>query len=344
MRVAFFDTKPYDRQSFDQYASDYDVEIKYFEAKLNEDTVALAARSEVVCAFVNDTLNQAVIDALVDMGVRLLALRCAGYNHVDFEAAYQKLHIVRVPAYSPYAVAEHAVALMFALNRKTHRAFVRTRDNNFNINGLTGFDFHGKTVGVIGTGKIGRIFIDICKGLGMHVLAYDMYPVDIEGVTFVDLSTLYQKSDIISLHCPLTKETHYLINQDSIKQMKDGVMLINTSRGALVQTEHLIEGLKSRKVGSAGLDVYEEESEYFFEDFSTEIIDDDILARLLSFSNVLVTSHQAFLTKEALSNIAQTTLDNIRAYKNDAPLENEVCYHCPQGGTKCNKKENGRCF
>ncbi len=175
MRVCIFDTKPYDRQSFDQYASNYDVEIKYFEAKLNEDTVALAARSEVVCAFVNDTLNQAVIDALVDMGVRLLALRCAGYNHVDFEAAYQKLHIVRVPAYSPYAVAEHAVALMFALNRKTHRAFVRTRDNNFNINGLTGFDFHGKTVGVIGTGKIGRIFIDICKGLGMHVLAYDMY-------------------------------------------------------------------------------------------------------------------------------------------------------------------------
>jgi D-lactate dehydrogenase len=344
MKIAFFDTKPYDRQSFDQYIDQYDIEIKYFEAKLNEDTVALAAHSDVVCAFVNDTLNEAVLDTLVDMGIDLLALRCAGYNHVDFEAAYDKVHIVRVPAYSPYAVAEHAIALMFSLNRKTHRAYVRTRDNNFNINGLTGFDFHGKTVGVIGTGKIGRIFIDICKGLGMKILAYDMYPSEIEGVEFVDLTSLYQKSDIISLHCPLTQDTHYMIDDDAIQQMKEGVMLINTSRGALVQTEHLIDGLKSKKIGSAGLDVYEEESEYFFEDFSSESIDDDNLARLLSFSNVLVTSHQAFLTKEALSNIAETTLENVKAYQEGSPLVNEVCYHCPDVPANCNKKETGRCF
>ncbi|PKM52852.1 MAG: hydroxyacid dehydrogenase, partial [Firmicutes bacterium HGW-Firmicutes-5] len=273
-----------------------------------------------------------------------LALRCAGYNHVDFKAAYNRLHIVRVPAYSPYAVAEHAIALMFSLNRKTHRAYVRTRDNNFNINGLTGFDFHGKTVGVIGTGKIGRIFIDICKGLGMKVIAYDMYPSEIEGVEFVELASLYQASDIISLHCPLTKETHYMIDDHAIQQMKEGVMLINTSRGALVQTEHLIDGLKSKRIGSAGLDVYEEESEYFFEDFSSESIDDDILARLLSFSNVLVTSHQAFLTKEALSNIAETTLENIKAYQEGKLLVNEVCYHCPEGPSKCKKKETGRCW
>jgi D-lactate dehydrogenase len=344
MKIAFFDTKPYDRQSFDQYIDQYDIEIKYFEAKLNEDTVALAAHSDVVCAFVNDTLNETVLDTLVDMGIGLLALRCAGYNHVDFEAAYDKVHIVRVPAYSPYAVAEHAIALMFSLNRKTHRAYVRTRDNNFNINGLTGFDFHGKTVGVIGTGKIGRIFIDICKGLGMKILAYDMYPSEIEGVEFVDLTSLYQKSDVISLHCPLTQDTHYMIDVDAIQQMKEGVMLINTSRGALVQTEHLIDGLKSKKIGSAGLDVYEEESEYFFEDFSSESIDDDNLARLLSFSNVLVTSHQAFLTKEALSNIAQTTLENVKAYQEGRPLVNEVCYHCPEVPTNCNKKEKGSCF
>jgi D-lactate dehydrogenase len=344
MKIAFFDTKPYDRLAFDQYVDKYDVEIKYFEAKLNEDTVALATDSDVVCAFVNDILNEAVINALVDMGINLLALRCSGYNHVDFEAADNKLHIVRVPAYSPFAVAEHAIALMFSLNRKIHRAYIRTRDNNFNINGLTGFDFHGKTVGVIGTGKIGRIFIDICKGLGMKVLAYDPYPSEIQGVKFVELTALYQESDIISLHCPLTKETHYIINDHAIQQMKEGVMLINTSRGALVQTEHLIQGLKSRKIGAAGLDVYEEESEYFFEDFSAEIIDDDILVRLLSFNNVLITSHQAFLTKEALSNIAETTLENVKAYQEGKPLVNEVCYHCPEGPTKCEKKDNGRCF
>jgi len=344
MNIAFFDTKPYDRASFDSLLGQYPFEIKYFETKLNLDTMSLASGCEVVCAFVNDTLNRDVIEGLQDLGVELIALRCAGYNHVDFKAAYEKIHVVRVPAYSPYAVAEHALALMFALNRKTHRAFVRTRDNNFNINGLTGFDFNGKTVGVIGTGKIGRIFVKICKGLNMNVLAYDPYPIADDEIQYVDLSTLYHKSDIISLHCPLTPENLHMINKEAISQMKPGVMLINTSRGGLVQTEDLIGGLKSRHVGSAGLDVYEEESDYFFEDFSADIISDDTLARLLSFNNVLVTSHQAFLTKEALENIAHTTLDNIMEYAEHKPLQHEICYHFTDEGHECRKKANGLCF
>jgi D-lactate dehydrogenase len=271
---------------------------------------------------------------------------------VAFKAAYKKIHVVRVPAYSPYAVAEHALALMVSINRKIHRAYTRTRDNNFNISGLTGFDFYQKTIGVIGTGKIGKIFMDICKGLKMNILAYDLYPSEIEGVEYVDLETLYKKSDIISLHCPLTKETQHMINEETIAKMKDGVMLINTSRGGLVDTESLIEGLKSRKIRSAALDVYEEESDYFFEDFSADIIDDDLLARLLSFNNVLITSHQAFLTEEALNNIATTTLDNISAYMNGLRLDNEICYHCPAVGGKCPKKDTvddqgnkiGKCF
>ena len=344
MNIAFFDTKPYDRDSFNSLLGQYPFKIKYLETKLNRDTLSLASGCEVVCAFVNDTLNRDVIEGLHALGVGLIALRCAGYNHVDFEAAYGKIHVVRVPAYSPYAVAEHALALMFALNRKTHRAFVRTRDNNFNITGLTGFDFNGKTVGVIGTGKIGRIFAKICQGLNMHVLAYDPYPLEDDQIQYVDLPTLYSKSDIISLHCPLTPENLHMINKEAISQMKPGVMLINTSRGGLVQTEDLIEGLKSRHVGSAGLDVYEEESDYFFEDFSTDIINDDTLARLLTFNNVLVTSHQAFLTKEALENIAQTTLDNIKAYAEQKPLEHEICYQYPDQGHQCRKKTTGVCF
>lgn len=344
MKIAFFDTKKYDKQSFDGMNTSYGFKIKYYDAKLDEDTVMLAKGFDVVCAFVNDTVNEAVINQLHDLGVGLVALRCAGYNNVDFKTAFGKVHVVRVPAYSPYAVAEHAVALMFSVNRKIHRAYTRTRDNNFNISGLTGFDFFGKTVGVVGTGKIGRIFIDICKGLNMNVLAYDLYPAEIEGVTYVDLETLYKESDVISLHCPLTKETHHLINEKAISQMKEGVVIINTSRGGLVDTESLIEGLKSRKIGSAGLDVYEEESEYFFEDMSADIIDDDLLARLLSFNNVLVTSHQAFLTEEALHNIAETTLENIKAFSEDKSLTNEICYEITGKGDHCAKKETGKCF
>jgi len=328
MKIAFYDAKNYDKVSFNGLNDQYGFKIKYYDTKLNEDTAKLAKGYDVVCAFVNDTINDVVIDLLHELGVGLIAMRCAGYNNVDFDAALNKIHVVRVPAYSPYAVAEHALALIMTLNRKTHKAYSRTRDNNFNINGLQGFDLRGKTVGVIGTGKIGQIFAGICQGIGMKVIAYDKYPNEGTGLSYVDLETLYQASDIISLHCPLLKDTHHIISQASIKQMKSGVMLINTSRGGLIDTEALIQGMKDKKIGYAGLDVYEEESEYFFEDFSEEIIDDDVLARLLSFPNVLVTSHQAFLTAEALNNIAATTLDSIKAYGNQENLTHEICYNC----------------
>lgn len=326
MKIAFYDTKNYDMTAFNRLNDTYGFKIKYFESKLTEDTARLARGYDVVCAFVNDTINDVVIDVLEEVGVGLIAMRCAGYNNVDFEAAKGRIKVVRVPAYSPYAVAEHALALIMTLNRKTHKAYSRTRDNNFNINGLQGFDLYGKTIGVIGTGKIGRVFAGICEGVGMKVLAYDKFPSEASGLTYVDLDTLYAQSDIISLHCPLLKETHHIIGATSIDKMKEGVMVINTSRGGLVDTEALIEGLKEKKIGYAGLDVYEEESDYFFEDFSEEIISDDVLARLLSFPNVLVTSHQAFLTKEALENIATTTLDSIKAYQDGDTLINEICY------------------
>lgn len=343
MKIAFYDTKNYDRQSFDRLNQIYGFKIKYFDYKLNEDTASLSNGYDVVCAFVNDTLNEEVINVLSDNGVKLIAMRCAGYNNVDFKAAFGKIHVVRVPAYSPYAVAEHALALLMTLNRKTHKAYSRTRDNNFNINGLQGFDLYQKTVGVVGTGKIGRIFAGICQGVGMKVLAYDKFPNDESGLTYVDLETLYKSSDIISLHCPLLKDTHHLINEGSIAQMKDGVMVINTSRGGLVDTEALIDGLKSKKIGYAGLDVYEEESEYFFEDMSEEILDDDVLARLLTFPNVLVTSHQAFLTAEALENIATTTLESIAKFSKGEFLDTEICYNCDKK-TVCQPERPHRCF
>lgn len=328
MKIAFYDAKNYDKLSFNRLNATYGFKIKYYDYKLNEDTVKLCKGYDVVCAFVNDTISGEVIETLHGQGVGLIAMRCAGYNNVDFDAALNKVHVVRVPAYSPYAVAEHALALIMTLNRKTHKAYSRTRDNNFNINGLQGFDLHNKTVGVIGTGKIGQIFANICRGIGMKVLAYDKYPSESSGLTYVDLETLYQKSDVISLHCPLLKDTHHIISKSSIALMKQGVMIINTSRGGLIDTEALIQGLKDKKVGYAGLDVYEEESEYFFEDFSDEIIDDDVLARILSFPNVLVTSHQAFLTAEALENIASTTLESVKAYACGDALINEICYNC----------------
>lgn len=332
MKIAFYDAKPYDQLSFDQQNENTGFKIKYFEYKLNEDTAKLSRGYDVVCAFVNDTINKEVIDILYDQGIRLLAMRCAGYNNIDFKAAHEKIQVVRVPAYSPYAVAEHAMALIMSLNRKTHKAYARTRENNFSINGFLGFDLYKKTIGIIGTGKIGQILSDICKGFGMHIIAYDKYPNVSLGLEYVSLNTLYEQSDIISLHCPLLKDTYYLINEDSISKMKESVMVINTSRGSLIDTEALINGLKSKRIGSAGLDVYEEEENYFFEDFSEEIIDDDILARLLSFPNVLVTSHQAFFTKEALANIAITTLDNIKAFDEGKELVNEVCYKCDKTG------------
>ena len=344
MKIAFFDTKPYDKPSFDKYGEQHGVEFKYFEAKLNEDTAELTHGFDGVCAFVNDTINAEVIDKLYALGVKVLALRCAGFNNVDMKHAYGKLHVLRVPAYSPYAVAEHTMALLLTSIRRIHKAYIRSKDFNFSLSGLTGFDLHGKTVGVIGTGRIGRVFIDICRGFGMKVLAYDKFPAreieDGERVRYVGLDEIFEKSDVISLHCPLTEETHHLIDEDALRKCKKGVVLLNTSRGALVDAEALLAAIKSRKVGADCLDVYEEESDLFFEDNSGHIMEDDTLARLISMPNVIVTSHQAFLTEEALSNIAETTVQNIVDIFERGQCPNELCY---RGGSAEDCK-SGKCF
>ena len=327
MKLAFFDAKPYDKPAFDRYAADAGIKIKYYETKLNEDTVELATGADAVCVFVNDTVNREVIDRLYELGVKTVALRCAGFNNVDIKHAAGKIRVVRVPAYSPYAVAEHAIALLLTSIRRIHKAYIRTRDFNFSLNGMTGFDLHGKTVGVIGTGRIGRVFIDICLGFGMKVLAYDKFPAEGldngDTVRYVTTEELFAKSDIISLHCPLTEETYHIINEQSLAACKRGVVLINTSRGALVDAEALLSAIKARQVGAACLDVYEEESDLFFEDNSGHILEDDTLARLISMPNVIVSSHQAFLTEEALSNIAETTVENLIQIENGT-CENEV--------------------
>lgn len=344
MKLAFFDAKPYDKPGFDAHAAGTGLEIKYFETKLNEDTASLARGFDGVCVFVNDTVNAKVVETLYKEGVRVVALRCAGFNNVDTRACFGKLHVFRVPAYSPYAVAEHAMALLLTVNRHTNKAYIRTRDFNFSLSGLTGFDLHGKTVGVVGTGKIGRIFADICKGFGMRVLAYDKFPNPSAGLDYVELTELLEQSDVISLHCPLTDETRHMINAAAIEKMKPGAVLVNTSRGGLVDTEALIEGLKSRKVGAACLDVYEEEGDLFYEDCSEEIVADDTLVRLISMPNVIVTSHQAFLTKEALNNIAATTVDNLMKFERGEPSpDTEVCYHCERKEA-CRKERNQKCF
>ncbi|MDF2686398.1 MAG: D-lactate dehydrogenase [Clostridia bacterium] len=341
--IAFFDTKPYDKEWFNYFKKDFDFDFKYFENKLNCDTAFMTSGCDGVVAFVNDIIDKKVIDILYENKINIIALRSAGYNNVDFKAAFNKIHVVRVPAYSPYAVAEHALALLLTLNRKIHRAYNRTRDNNFSLVGLQGFDLNGKTVGIIGTGKIGQVFVNICKGLGMKIVAYDPYPSEGLNIEYISPEELYKRSDIISLHCPLTKDTHHIINAESIKQMKDDVYIINTSRGALIDSEALLEAIKAKKIGGAGLDVYEEESELFFEDFSNTILQDDVLARLVSMPNVIVTSHQGFFTKEALHNIAKSTLENLNAFFNDKRLENEICYKCIKEST-CDKKNIKRCF
>ena len=328
MKVAFFDTKPYDIPGFDHYTAESDLEIKYFETRLNEDTVSLAQGYDAVCVFVNDTVSAPVVDKLCEMGVKVLALRCAGFNNVDIRACQGRLPVYRVPAYSPYAVAEHAMALLLTINRRTHKAYIRTRDFNFSLQGLAGFDLHGKTVGIVGTGKIGRVFADICKGFGMNILAYDKFPAKDSGLHYVELPELFEKSDIMSLHCPLTEETRHIIDGESIARMKKGVTIINTSRGALVNTEDLINGIKDKKVGAACLDVYEEEGDFFYEDFSGHIVQDDKLVRLIAMPNVIVTSHQAFLTQEALDSIANTTVDNLTRFFQGNPNETtEVRYN-----------------
>ncbi len=328
VKVAFFDTKSYDETSFNKTNADYGFDIHYYQEHLNLKTVPLAKGADVVCIFVNAECNAAVIDELEKYGVKLIALRCAGFNNVDLKAAKGRIKVVRVPAYSPHAVAEYAVSLMLALNRKIFRAVNRTREGNFALKGLMGFDMHGKTAGIVGMGRIAKELIKILHGFGMRVMAYDLYPdqdfAKQYDVQLVSLDELYAQSDIISLHCPLTPETTFLINAQSIAKMKRGVMIINTGRGKLIHTEDLIEGLRTKQVGSAGLDVYEEEKNYFYEDRSDKIIDDDVLARLLMMPNVVLTSHQAFFTAEAMHNIALTTLESIKEFSEGKALTNEV--------------------
>jgi D-lactate dehydrogenase len=324
VNIAIFSAKRYDRE-FLNAANGSLHKLRFFEPHLNEETVGLATGFEAVCVFVNDHVNAAVIAKLRSLGVRLIALRCAGYNNVDLSAATKHgITVVRVPAYSPYAVAEHTIALMLALNRKVHRAYNRVREGNFALDGLVGFDMHGKTVSVIGTGQIGTVVAQILTGFGCPTLAFDPFPnatCRSIGVRYVGPNELLAQSDIISLHCPLTPENKYIINDAAIARMKDGVMLINTSRGALLDTVAIINGLKSGKIGSLGLDVYEEEEKIFFEDRSGLILGDDVFARLLTFPNVIITGHQAFFTREALSNIAATTIENITKFENNEPLE-----------------------
>ena len=324
MHVAVFSTQSYDREYFDR-ANDGQHELSYLKTSLEKDTVALARDAEAVCVFVNDDLSAGVIAQLAEQGVRLIALRCAGFNNVDLEAAEDHgIRVVRVPAYSPEAIAEHALALILTLNRKTHKAYNRVREGNFSLERMVGFNLYGKTIGVIGTGRIGRAFCTLLQGFGCIVLGYDKFPNADVPVKYVKLDELYRRSDIVSLHCPLNEETHHLIDEAALEKMKDGAMLINTSRGGLVKTKAAIHALKHRKLGYLGLDVYEQEEALFFQDHSESIIPDDMIARLMSFPNVLVTAHQGFFTAEALTQIAETTIDNISAFASDGPLTNEV--------------------
>ena len=328
-RIVFFGAKSYDRESFDKVNEKFGFELKYFKAHPTLDNVSLTQGATAVCVFVNDPVNADIVRAMADHGVKLIALRCAGYNNVDLQAAAEVgIRVVRVPAYSPHAIAEYALALMLAADRHIPRAVTRTSDGNFSLQGLLGFDLYGKTLGVIGTGKIAKVLVRMLSGFGMTILGYDPYPDEefalVNAMQYVTLDELFQRSDIITLHCPLTPETRYVINAESIAKMKDGVMIVNTGRGQLIDTNALIEGLKSRKIGSAALDVYEEEGNYFYEDTSDAVIVDDTLARLLSFNNVYVTSHQAFFTREALHNIANTTLRNVKDFVEGKSLINEV--------------------
>lgn len=336
-RIAFFGTKKYDQETFcavnesvDEYGKPrFGFELKYYKSHPTMDNIVLVQGATVVCVFVNDPLTADIIAEMGRLGVRLIALRCAGFNNVDLAAAKQAgIRVVRVPAYSPHAIAEFTLGLILAVNRHLPRAVARTRDGNFSLQGLMGFDLYGKTIGVIGTGKIAKVLIELLQGFGMRILGYDPYPDKAfaakTGLEYVELDTLLREADIISLHCPLTSENHYMINAEAIGKMKQGVMIVNTGRGGLIDTEALIQGLKSRHIGSAALDVYEEEGDYFYEDISDNIIEDDVLARLLSFNNVLLTSHQAFFTREALTNIATTTLQNVQDFVEGRELANEV--------------------
>ena len=326
--VAFYDAKPYDIEFFTNLNKEYLYTIEFLETNLNSKTALLAEGADVVCAFVNDKIDKKTILTLEKMGIKLIAMRCAGFNNVDLETAYGKIPVVRVPAYSPHSIAEYSAALLFSLTRKIPLAFNRTRDGNFQLNGLTGRNLHGRTCGIVGTGKIGKLMAQIMKSCGMKVIAYDAYAdkdwASEVGVEYTNKETLFIQSDVVSLHCPLTTETRHIINDRSLAMMKKDAVIINTGRGALIDSKALIEALKDKKIGGAALDVYEEEDEYFYEDWSTTVIQDDVLARLLFMPNVIVSSHQAFLTEEALTAIARTTFENIKAFAENLPLENEV--------------------
>lgn len=326
IRVAFFDAKEYEKTAFVAENKYGEFDIIFYDTKLTVDTVGLARGNDAVCVFVNDIIDSEVINRLVECNIPILALRCSGYNNVDLDYASGRIRVVRVPNYSPYAVAEHAMALLLTSIRRIHKAYIRTRDYNFSLSGLTGFELHGRTVGVVGTGQIGRVFIDICKGFGMNVVACDKYPSENLGVEYVSFEELCKLSDVISFHCPLNSETKHIVNNRTISLMKKGVIIVNTSRGGIIDSETLLEGIKSRHIGAACLDVYEEEAEVFFNDRSGHILDDDTLLRLISMPNVIVTSHQAFLTKEALSAIAVTTLNNIYETVNSKRCENEITF------------------
>lgn len=329
MKIAFFDTHSYDKKSFLAANESFNYKIDFRDYKLNENTALTAKGFNVVCVFVNDLVNEAVINTLKECGVKLIALRCAGFNNVDLKAAAKVgIKVVRVPAYSPYAVAEHGAALLMSLTRHIPQAYLRTKTANFNIEGLTGRDLHGLTGGILGTGKIGQIMADILKGFGMNIIAYDPFPnqnwAKEKNAQYVSLEEIFKQSDVLSLHCPLTEETKHIVNHDSMKMMKKDAVIINTGRGALIDSKALVHALKHGHIGGIGMDVYEEESRYFFSDWSTDIMTDDVLARLLTFPNVIITSHQAFLTTNALKNLADTTLQNIQAFKSGQALENEV--------------------
>lgn len=324
MKIAFYDTKEYDKVWFEKLAVEYGYEIIFYESRFVADTAILANGCDAVCLFVNDIVDEKSVNMLCEMGVKTILLRCAGYDNVDLKACEGKITVMRVPSYSPTAVAEYAIALFLTLNRKIHKAYTRTREFNFKISGLTGITLRGKTAGVVGTGKIGKIMIEILRGFGMNVLAYDPYPDTSLNVEYVTIDELLKNSDMITLHCPLSPDTRYIINKNSISKMKDGVFLINTSRGGLVDTQALNDGLRSNKFMGVALDVYEEEDEYFFEDRSNDIIKDDELIKLMAYPNVIITSHQAFFTHESLEAIARVSLDNLKAFVDGASLENEV--------------------
>ncbi|MDF2157339.1 2-hydroxyacid dehydrogenase [Algoriphagus sp. CAU 1675] len=330
MRIAFFSAKSYDRKSFDRFRKDFAHEITYFDTKLDQQSATLAQGYPCVCSFVNDYLDKPTLQKLSKAGIKLIALRCAGYNQVDIKAAKQLgIKVVRVPAYSPEAVAEHAFALILTLSRKTHKAFNRVRENNFSLEGLTGFNLFGKTIGVIGTGAIGTAFCRIALGFGCKVIAFDLFEneeLKKRGVQYMGLNEVFMNSDILSLHCPLTTETHHLINERSIQILKDGIMLINTSRGGLINSKSVIRALKNEKIAYLGIDVYEQEEALFFQNLSEQILKDEQISRLMTFPNVLITGHQAFLTQEALEQIALTTLQNISSFENGERMENEVVF------------------